>query len=129
MNVVDSSAWLEYLADGPNTPLFAMPLLRTADLIVPAVVVTEVTRKVLRERGEAAALQVRALLEQGAIIELDKHLALLAARLGVAHRLPLADSMVYATAQAFGGIVWTQDDDFEGLPGVRYFPKKKTGNA
>ena len=125
MNVVDSSAWLEFLADGPNTHIFAPPLLKTAELLVPAVVVTEVTRKVLRERGPAAALQVRALLEQGAIIELDKHLAFLAARLGVEHHLPLADSMVYATARAFRATVWTQDEDFAGLAGVRYIPKVK----
>lgn len=127
MNVVDSSAWLEYLADGPNTALFTPPLLKTAELIVPAVVVTEVTRKVLRERGDAAALQVRALLEQGTIVELDRDLAWLSARLGVRHRLPLADSMVYATARAFGATVWTQDEDFDRLPGVRYFPKQIPG--
>lgn len=127
MNVVDSSAWLEYLAGGPGARVFAAPLLKTSELIVPAVVVTEVTRKVLRERGREAALQVRALLEQGTVVDLDKHLAFLAARLGVEHRLPLADSMIYATARACGATVWTQDEDFAGLPNVRYFPKRKPG--
>ncbi len=126
MNVVDSSAWLEVLADGPNAPRFAGALLEASRLLVPVVVVTEVTRKVLRERGEQAALEVRAWLEQGVIVELDTHLAWLAARLGVRHRLPLADSLVYATASAFDATVWTQDEDFAGLPGVRYFPKAKS---
>jgi len=35
----------------------------------------------------------------------------------------MADSLIYATATIFKCIVWTQDSDFENLPGVKFFPK------
>ncbi|OFV89447.1 MAG: twitching motility protein PilT [Acidobacteria bacterium RBG_16_70_10] len=122
MNVVDSSAWLEYFADGPNARRFSTPLRQTRDLLVPSICLTEVFKGISRQAGDAAALQAMALMQQGVVVELDRHLAVFAARLGLAHRLPLADSVVLATARAFGAVVWTQDADFKGLEGVRYFP-------
>ena len=71
------------------------------------------------------ALQAAALMQQGRVVDLDPPLALAAAKLGLDHKLPLADSIVYAVAQFVSGTVWTQDDDFEGLAGVKYFPKRK----
>jgi predicted nucleic acid-binding protein len=82
-----------------------------------------VFRVVVRQRGENDALQAVALMQQGRVVDLDAPLALAAATLGAAHKLPLADSIVYATAQAAAGTLWTQDADFEGLADVRYFPK------
>jgi predicted nucleic acid-binding protein len=122
-NVVDSSAWLEYLADGPGATNFAAAIEDVGRLVVPAVCLLEVFRVVLRQRGENDALQAAALMRQGQVVDLDAGLALAAATLGVAHKLPLADSVVYATAQAVGGVVWTQDEDFDGLGDVQYFPK------
>jgi predicted nucleic acid-binding protein len=123
-NVVDSSAWLEYFADAPGAAHFASAIEAVDHLIVPAVCVLEVFKVVLRQRGESDALQAAALMQQGTVVDLDATLAIAAASAGVAHKLPLADSIVYATAQAVGGVVWTQDDDFEGLPDVEYFPRK-----
>ena len=124
-NVVDSSAWLAYLADEPGADRFAAAIEDTAALVTPAVCILEVFKVVLRERGEGDALQAAALMQQGRVIDLDATLALSAAKLGVDHKLPLADSIVYATATLVGGIVWTQDDDFDGLADVKYFPKRK----
>lgn len=118
-NVVDSSAWLEYFADTPRAKQFAPAIEDMANLIVPVIVIYEVCKKVRRERGEDAALQVAAALQSGKVVEIDGALALDASRLN----LPLADSLIYATAQRFGAIVWTQDDDFKDLDGVRYFEK------
>ena len=123
-NVVDSSAWLEYFADGPGAPHFARVIEATNRLVVPAVCLLEVFKVVLRQRGEGEALQAAALMQQGSVVDLDASLALAAASLGLEHKLPLADSIVYATARHAGGVVWTQDDDFEGLPDVEYFPKR-----
>ena len=125
MNVVDSSGWLEYLADGPGAKHFAAPLQQTRDLLVPSICLTEVFKVVSRQTGDAAALQSVSLMQQATIIELDRGLAILAARFGLAHRLPLADSIILASARAFEATVWTQDEDFKGLEGVRYFPKRK----
>ena len=125
MNVVDSSAWLEYFAAGRHAGRFAAAIEASEELLVPSVVLLEVTRRVLQQRGEDAALQAAALLHQGEVIALDSGLALTAARLGVEHKLPLADSIILATAQQFNATLWTMDGDFEGLPNVRYVAKDK----
>ena len=126
MNVVDSSAWLEYFAAGPHAAQFAAAIEAADELLVPSIVLLEVTRRVLQQRGEDAALQAAALLHQGQVIDLDSGLALSAAKLGVEHKLPLADSIIYASARQFDATLWTMDADFKGLPGVRYITKGKT---
>ena len=119
MNVVDSSAWLEYLIGSDRAELFTEPIERTSALIVPVIVLYELFKKVLRERSEAAALEVYALLAQGKVVDVDEGLALTAARSG----LPLADSLIYATAQRHRATLWTQDEHFAGLPGVKYIAR------
>ena len=120
MNLVDSSAWLEYLADGPNAAFFAPPIEETRKLVVPSIVVLEVFKRLLQQRGENVATQAAALLLQGRVVDLDPSLALTAARLGLEHRLPLADSVILATARRERATIWTQDADFEGIEGVRF---------
>ena len=122
MNVVDSSAWLEYFADGPKAEHFASAIEDTAALVVPSITLLEVFKRISQQRDEATALQYVAVMQQGRVVDLDAALALRAAALGLRHKLPLADSIIYATAQATRAIVWTQDADFEGLDGVRYWP-------
>lgn len=123
MNVVDSSAWLEYFANGPNADSFAEPIEATGELIVPVICLYEVFKHVLQQRDEGAALQAVALMQQGLVVELTSSIALSAARIGAEKRLPLADSIIYATALDRDATLWTQDADIEALPGVRYFPK------
>ncbi len=120
MNVVDSSGWLEYLADGPNAGFFATAIERTADLVVPTLSLFEVFRRVLQQRDESQALQAVALMHQGRLVDLTASLAIDAARLSRSARLPMADSIMLATARAHGAAFWTQDADFDGMPGVRY---------
>ena len=122
LNVVDSSAWLEYLTGGVQATCFADVIEDSKCLIVPAIVLYEVFKKVLRERGEQAALQIAAAMHAGKVVPVDAALALDAAR----YPMPLADSLTYATAQRLGATVWTQDDDFKDLPGVKYFAKSAT---
>lgn len=124
MNVVDSSAWLEYLADGPNAGAFAEPIQDTEHLVVPTLSIYEVFKKTLRLRGEDAAVETATLMRQGRVIHLDEELAMEGARLSLRHTLPLADSIILATARDHGATLWTQDSDFEGLRDVRYYPRK-----
>ncbi len=124
MNVVDTSGWLEYFADGPNARHFARPIEDIKQLIVPVICVYEVFKKVLRERDENAALHAAALMNQGEVVVLDATLALSAAKISVELKIPMADSIVLAVAKAHGAIIWTQDADFENLPNVKFFPKK-----
>jgi predicted nucleic acid-binding protein len=120
MNVVDSSAWLEYFANGPNAGYFAPAIEGVDELLVPSLCLLEVFKRVLQQRGESAALQAVAQMQQGEVVDLDATLALTAAYLGVEAKLPLADSVVWAAARHLDATLWTQDADFEDLPGVRY---------
>ncbi|MEX0827720.1 MAG: type II toxin-antitoxin system VapC family toxin [Haliea sp.] len=124
MNVVDSSAWLSYFANDPNSAQLAEPIEELADLLVPSITITEVFKNVLRQRGEEAALIATAHMKQGKVISLDSELAMDAAKYGVLHKLPLADSIIFATAQKYSAVLWTQDNDFEGLANVRYVARK-----
>jgi uncharacterized protein with PIN domain len=125
LNVVDSSAWLAYLADEPGANNFSAAIEATDDLVVPVVCIYEVFKVVARQRGDDDALQAAALMQQGRVIDLDANLALLAAKTALDRSLPLADSLVYATAIMVDALVWTQDDDFKDLPDVRFFRRKK----
>ena len=124
MNVVDSSGWLEYLADGPNAEFFAAPITATRDLVVPTLSVYEVFKRVLQQRGESDALQAVALIQQGLIVELSASLALSAARISLNDKIPMADSIMLATARVYGATLWSQDSDFKAIAGVRYREKK-----
>lgn len=125
MNVVDSSAWLSYFAGDKNSGQFAKPIEAIEKLLVPSITVTEVFKSILRQRNVEAAFEAIAHMEQGRVIALDGELAINAASYGVELKLPLADSIIYATAQKYEATVWTQDSDFKGLSGVKFYPKKK----
>ncbi len=117
LNVVDSSGWLEYLVDSDRAKLFAPAIEDTDNLLVPVISIYEVFKKVRRDRGDDDALQVTSAMKPERVIDLDLSLTPEAAR----YALPLPDSINYATAIRFDATLWTQDEDFEKLPGVRYF--------
>jgi predicted nucleic acid-binding protein len=123
MNVVDSSGWLEYFADGPNADFFAPAIEHTRDLIIPTLSLYEVFKRVLQQKRESEALQVIAVMHQGSVVDLDASLALNAAQISVELGLPMADSIMLATARAYGATLWTQDADFANIEGVRYIQK------
>ncbi len=126
MNVIDSSAWLSYFAGDNNAGKFAAPIEDVDALLVPSITLTEVFKCIMRQKGEDAALQVVAHMQQGKVVALDGALAMDAAVVGLKYKLPLADSIIYATASRFGAVVWTQDEDFKALSDVRYFPAEST---
>ena len=120
MNIIDSSGWLEYFADGPNASFFSPPLQKIPDLIVPTVTIYEVFKVVLRQRSESDALQSVALMQQGSVVDLTSSISILAAKASIDYRLPMADSIILATARVYKATIWTQDSDFKGIEGVRY---------
>jgi predicted nucleic acid-binding protein len=124
MNVVDSSAWLEYFANGPNASFFTPPIEDLEELIVPSITIYEVFKRVLQQRDEGQALQSVAAIEQSTVVELDAGIAVNAARISVELKIPMADSIVLATARVHGATVWTQDEDFRDLPNVQYRRRK-----
>ena len=124
MNVVDSSAWLEYFADGPNAGFFAKSIEQIHTLIVPTLCLFEVFKRVAHQRNENDALRAVAVMHQGTVVDLDATLAVNAARISIEHQIPMADSVILATARAYDATLWTQDDDFKNLPKVRYRKRK-----
>ena len=120
MNVVDSSAWLEYFADGPNASAFAPAIERSGGLVVPTLSLYEVFRRILHQRGESEALGTVAQMHHGMVVDLTSDLALSSAHLSVELGLPMADSVMLATARAYDAVLWTQDAHFEGIEGIRF---------
>ncbi len=125
MNIVDSSGWLEYFSDGPNAREFLSPLGNVAKLIVPVVTIYEVFKVVLRERNESDALAAVAVMQKGRVVDCTAALAVSAASLSLKHDLPMADSLILATARAYAATLWTQDADFRSIAGVKYIPAKR----
>ena len=123
MNVVDSSAWLSYFAGDNNSSVFSKPIEELDTLLVPSITVTEVFKHVLRLRGEESALEIIAHMTLGKVISLDTQIAIDAGSYGVQHKLPLADSIIYATTIKHNATLWTQDSDFKGLPNVKFYAK------
>ena len=127
MNIVDSSGWLEYFSGGPNAEYFSSPLKEPSSLIVPVITIYEVFKVVLREAGENEALQSIAAMQKGQVKDLTFSLSMNAAKISLQHNLPMADSIIFATANIYKCSLWTQDSHFENLSGVNFFPKISSG--
>ena len=123
MNLVDSSGWLEYFADGRNTRFFAPALEDTENLIVSTINIYEVFKRVLQQRGEDSALRAAALMHQAGVVDVTSPIAMDAVKLSTDLKLPMADSLILATARSCGAILWTQDAHFDGLPNVKFTKK------
>jgi predicted nucleic acid-binding protein len=123
MNIIDSSGWLSYFADEPSAKYFHDPIQDISSLIVPVITIYEVFKVALRESNENEALQAISAMQKGTVVDLTTSLAVTASKLSLKHQLPMADSIILATAQHYSATVWTQDVDFKNLPGVNYFAK------
>jgi len=124
MNIVDSSGWLEYFAEGSNADFFAPAIEDTKNLLVPVICIYEVFKKLLLQSGISEAQTHVSDMKQGEIIEIDESLALNAAKLSADLKLPMADSLILASARANNAVLWTQDEHFKDLDGVKYIKKK-----
>ncbi len=127
MNVIDSSAWLEYFADGPNASKFAGPIQDEGALLVPSITLFEVFKRVRMQRDSDSALVVVAQMKRGAAIDLDGDLAIEAAEMSADLGLSLADSVILATTRSEDATLWTQDAHFEGMSGVQYYAHRAKG--
>ncbi|MCX7755455.1 MAG: type II toxin-antitoxin system VapC family toxin [Anaerolineales bacterium] len=124
MNVIDSSGWLEYFINGGNADFFAPAIENTNEVLVPTISLFEVFKRVLIEKNRDDALEAVAQMKGGHVVDLDDSLALVAAELSYELKLPLADSIILATARVHNATLWTQDAHFKGMEGVKYIEKK-----
>ena len=124
MNIVDSSGWLEFFASGPNADFFCDPIEDSDELLVPTISLYEVFKRILQQRGESEALKAAAFMQSGTILDLTSTIALHAANISNDLKIPMADSVMLASARENEAILWTQDADFEGLEDVRYTAAK-----
>jgi len=123
MNVVDSSGWLEYFEGGKNAKEFIVPIKETEMLVVPTICIYEISKVILRESDENHLLQALAAIQKGQVIDLSPSISTTAAKISLQYKLPMADSIIYATAKNHNATLWTQDVDFKGMPGVNYIPQ------
>ena len=124
MNVVDSSGWLEYFGDSLNAKFFAPPIEAVGELVVPAITLYEVYKLMSKQRGTDYAMQAVAAMRQGSVVDLTAGLAVTSAQVSISEGLPMADSIILATARAHGATLWTQDADFAKIAGVKYVARK-----
>lgn len=124
MNIVDSSAWLEYFANTKYARHFEKVIEDIKSLIVPSISLYEVFKKVLSEKDENTAIQIIAHMKVGKVVDFDLPIALSAARISSEYKLPMADSIILATARKYGATIWTLDEDFKDIEGVKYFKKR-----
>ncbi|MBC8403332.1 MAG: type II toxin-antitoxin system VapC family toxin [Candidatus Marinimicrobia bacterium] len=123
MNLVDSSGWLEYFADGKNSDFFSPAIEDTEKLIVSTINIYEVFKRVLQQRAENDALQAVAVMQQAQVVDVTSAIALFAARISCEIKLPMADSLILATAKSMDATLWTQDSDFKEIHSVKYIKK------
>jgi toxin FitB len=124
MNVIDSSGWLEYFIGGKNASFFAPAIQDVANVVVPTISIFEVFKRTMMEKGRTDALEAVAIMYDGIVIDLDREIALIAADLSIELKLPMADSIILATARTHNATLWTQDEHFKDVEGVRFIEKK-----
>jgi len=123
MNVVDSSGWLEYFADTPRADYFAAAIEEVEHLIVPAISIYEVYKRLYAQVGREIALEAIAYMQTGTVVDLDTGLAIEAAEFSADNKVPMADSIIYILSRFHEATLWTQDCDLEGFDRVNYQKK------
>jgi len=123
MNVVDSSGWVEFFRAGPNGPVFKAVIEDRRHLLVPSLSLFEVHRVLSRKVPDDVVTRCLDVMRLGRVLDLTDARAVAAARVARQHNLAMADAVMLSLAQEFDATFWTQDVDYQGLPGVRYFPK------
>jgi toxin FitB len=124
MNIVDSSGWIEYIADDLNANYFEPLIVDAENLLVPTICLYEVFKRVLQEFGEERALDTMGIMSLGTIVDLDRQIAIHAAQISNELKLAMADSIILATARAYDATLWTQDEHFKSIEGVKYKEKR-----
>ena len=123
MNLVDSSTRMEYFADGKNAKHFAPIIQDLKNLVVSVINIYEVYKKISQHRDENSAIQAIAVMQQAEVLEITSQIAIEGSKISIQNKIPMADSLIIASARSVGAKIWTQDYDFKGLDNVMFFKK------
>ena len=118
MILVDSSGWIEYLAERSKADLFAPYIEGSEPLLSSAIQVYEIYKVVRRDLSEERAIEAVSALRATTIEPLAEGLALEAADVALEYGLAMADAIIFATASRHEAELVTGDADFDGLPRV-----------
>ena len=125
MNVVDSSGWIEFFQAGGNGPVFKPVIEARALLLVPTIALFEVHKVLSRSLSEDLVTRCLDVMRLGRVLDLTDKRAIAASKAAKAHGLAFADAAMYSMAQEHTATFWTQDLDYDGLPGAMVFAKAK----
>lgn len=120
---LDSSAWIEVAHGGTNAKIFLKAAVAMDRVIVSTITLYEIWKYTVTNADEVRAGQLVDVLLQANVVAPDPDIAIAAAKLGIRHKIAMADALIYATSLAREATLWTQDGDFEGLPHVKFVPK------
>ena len=123
MNIIDTSLWIEFFAGTPLDESIVNAIGNSDEMYVPSICLYEVRKKFLNDNDPDTAAAVIDIMKNSMVINLDSEIALLASDISKQRKLPMADSIIYATAELYDAEIYTQDKHFENLDRVRYFSK------
>ena len=123
MNIIDTSLWIEFFAGTPLDESIVSAIGNSDEMYVPSICLYEVRKKFLNDNDPDTAVAVIDIMKNSMVINLDSEIALLASDIGKQHKLPMADSIIYATAVLCDADLYTQDKHFDNLDRVHYFSK------
>jgi toxin FitB len=121
--IVDSSGWIEYFTAGTNGPLFRKVIVQNDRLIVPAVSIYEVHKRLSQLSPAHVVDECIAVMQKHRVVSLSAERAIAASQLAIKHQLAMADAMMYAVALEFDALFWTQDVDYKGLANIEFHAK------
>lgn len=123
MNVVDSSGWIEFFQAGANGPLFKPVIEQREQLLVPTIALFEVHKVLSRKLRAELVERCLDVMRLGRVLDLTDQRAVAAAKISRQHNLAMAGAAMYSIALEHGATFWTQDADYKGLPGIRFFAR------
>ena len=123
MKIIDTSLWLEFFAGTPLDESIVNIFSNIDELFVPTICLYEIKKKFLVDYDAVKAVSAIDIMKKCMVISIDSEIALMASDISRQHKLPMADSIIYATALLNDAELYTQDVHFENLNRVHYFPK------
>lgn len=121
-SLYDTRFFVEYFYSQDSTLVKRLKdeLLMTGERMVSTITIHEMYHISLEREGrEVARLRSEAVRRDFKVIDVDYHIAVKGAELRRRHQIPMADSIIAATAQIYRCPVVSDDPHFQGIEGLR----------